>query len=369
MEINNKLSKKVERTIDPTQSEEISINGLIETVSILLKYLISKWLFLLLFSIIGGLAGFCFALYSKPVYTASSTFVLEESGSSSSLSQYAGLASMVGIDLGGGGSGIFQGDNLLELYRSRTMIEKTLLSEVEINGKRDLLINRFISINNLRKKWADDPKLMRFIFTKELIGTHTRIQDSIVGTVVTEINKKYLTVSKPDKKLNIIQVIVKANDELFAKLFNDQIVKNVNDFYVQTKTKKAQDNLDILQHQTDSVKRELNGAISGIAMSLDANPNVNPARQILKVPSQKRQVDVQANTAILEELVKNLEISKMSYRKDAPLIQLIDTPVFPLMREQLGKIKGLIIGIILGGGLSAVFFLVKYLFKKMSNSN
>ncbi len=57
---------------------------------------------------IGGALGLAFALFKDPVYTATSTFVLEEGGSSASLGQYAGLASMVGVDLGGNGGGIFQ---------------------------------------------------------------------------------------------------------------------------------------------------------------------------------------------------------------------------------------------------------------------
>ncbi len=100
---------------------------------------------------------------------------------------------------------------------------------------------------------------------------------------------------------------------------------------------------------SDSVRRALNLAITGVASSVDANPNTNPARQVLRVPSQSRQVDVQANQAILTELVKNLEISKVSLRKETPLIQVIDRPILPLEKEKLGKLRGLLTGGLLGG--------------------
>lgn len=52
--------------------------------------------------------------------------MLDESNKGAGLSQYASLASMAGIDLGGSSSGgIFQSDNILELYKSRLMIEKS----------------------------------------------------------------------------------------------------------------------------------------------------------------------------------------------------------------------------------------------------
>jgi hypothetical protein len=152
---------------------------------------------------------------------------------------------------------------------------------------------------------------------------------------------------------------VKTGNELFSKRFTEALVKEVSDFYVETRTKKSSDNLGILQHQTDSVWNALNGAISGVASSADANPSPNPARLTLRVPAQKRQISVQTNTVILQELVKNLELAKVSLRKETPLIQIIDKPILPLEKEQFGKKKGLIIGGLIGGALIVIFLLIK----------
>jgi hypothetical protein len=141
----------------------------------------------------------------------------------------------------------------------------------------------------------------------------------------------------------------------------------VSDFYVDTKTKKSVDNLAILQHQTDSVRAVLNSALTGVAVSTDINPNPNPSRQILRVPSQRRQVDVQANQAILMELVKNLEISKVSLRKETPLIQVIDRPIMPLEKERLGKIKSILVGGILGAFIIIFFLLLNKFLSYIKN--
>jgi hypothetical protein len=112
----------------------------------------------------------------------------------------------------------------------------------------------------------------------------------------------------------------------------------------------------VLQHQTDSVRAELNNSISGVAIANDKTFNLNPALNIHRVPTVKKEVDIQANTAILNELVKQLEISKVSVRKDTPLIQVIDKPIFPLKIEKFGKIKGIIFG-----GIFALFLMVMVL--------
>jgi uncharacterized protein involved in exopolysaccharide biosynthesis len=70
-------------------------------------------------------------------------------------------------------------------------------------------------------------------------------------------------------------------------------------------------------------------------------------------------VDVQANTAILTELVKQTELAKVTLRKETPLIQVIDAPILPLEKKQLGKVKGIVIGVFLGGFLVTLGLVVR----------
>lgn len=343
------------------ESDEISLKELILKLRSAFTYLKSKWLIVLCYSVLGGLLGLCYTLYKKPVYVATSTFVLEDS-KGGGIGQYAGLASLAGIDVSGGGAGgIFQGDNIIELYRSRVMIEKTLLSTVNINGKNQLLIDRYINFNKLRDKWKEKENIPSISFYGEP-EKFNRKQDSIISDIVVIFNKKILNVEKLDKKLNILKVDVATNDELFSKEFNNKLVETVNNFYTETKTKKSSENVLILQKQADSVKRVLNSSIGGVASAIDAAPNANPALLTLRVPSQRRQVDVQANSAIYGEIVKNLEVSKISLRQETPLIQVIDRPVLPLPVDRLGKLKGIVIGGFLGGILIIMIISIRKFF-------
>ena len=350
-----------------TNNDEISLKELILKLGEWYKYLLSKWKLIVLCGIIGGLAGFGYAYTKKPIYTATTTFVLEDQkgGGGGSL---AGLASLAGVDVGSGGGGIFQGDNILELYKSRRMVEKTLLTEVESEngGKRELLIDRYIQFNKLRKAWEKKAELKNLNFAVEkssLSPKQLRVRDSVMGAIVTNITKNYLTVAKPDKKLSLIKADVKAGDEYFAKVFNELIVKTVNDFYVQTKTKKASENVAILQHKTDSVRAVMNGAIFSAAAVADATPNLNPTRQIQRLaPVQRSQFNAETNKSILSSLVQNLEMAKVTLAKESPLIQVVDEPVYPLQKEKFGKLKGLVLGGILFGFLATLFLIAKKLF-------
>lgn len=317
------------------------------------------------FGILGAVLGITYSIFKKPVYTAKSIFALEETGLGGGLSEYAGIASMMGISLGGGNDNLFSGENILELYKSRSMLAKALLSEGNFAGRRQILVERYIDSYKLRKSWSDKPALknIRFTNTAKLTLRH----DSVLNEIVKTINKKILTVTKPDKGLNIIYVETKSIDQLFAKKFNELVVKNVNDYYIQAKTKKAIHNLAVLQHQTDSVRRELNKAISGVANAIDINPSPNLSRQVLKVPTQRKQVDFEANKAILIELVKSLEMSKVSLRKETPLIQVIDVPVLPLEKTKFGKLKGLLVGGFVGAFLCIVVLLSRKMYREIIN--
>jgi hypothetical protein len=345
-------------------NDEISLKELILKLQEWWKFLLSKWKTILIAGILGGLLGLTYAIIKKPIYTAETTFVLEEGESGGGLGQYAGLASMVGIDLGGGdGGGIFKGDNILELYKSRRMIQETLLTKDTFENKQQLLIERYIEFNELRKGWEDKPQLKNIKFDNP--SNFTRTQDSILGKFIETINKSVLEVTKPDKKLSIISVKVKSEDELFAKSFGDNIVEKVNNFYVDTKTKKSSENLSVLQNQADSVRGVLNASIGGVAAAIDANPNLNSAFQSLRVGSQRKQIDVQASGAIYQEIVKNLEIAKISLRNDKPLLQVIDEPVFPLKMEKVGKAKGIIFGGLIAGFLILLILITKKVLKEI----
>jgi hypothetical protein len=352
----------------PANEDEISLKELILKIQELWKYFLSKWIIILISGLLGGLLGFTYAVLQKFVYTARTTFVLESGdGGGSSLGQYAGIAAMAGLDLGGGGGGIFQGDNIIELYKSRKMIEKTLLSGIEVNGKRQLLIDQYIDFNQLRQAWAEKPELVDIQFNFNL-QPFTRTQDSIVGMIVNDINKNYLIVAKLDKKLSIIKVEVKAKDEAFAKVFNEQIVKNVNDFYVQTKTKKALENVSILKQKVDSVGAVMNDAIYTAAAVSDATPNLNMTRQVQRAaPIQRSQFTAETNKVILGELVKNLEMSKIALLKETPLIQVVDEPVYPLDKEKFGKRKGVIFGGLIAGFCTIIILILKKLYRNILN--
>lgn len=348
------------------QNDEISLKELIEKAKEWCQYLLSKWKVIVLAGIIGAALGLSYSFIEKPIYTATLTFALEDE-KSGGLGGALGLASSFGLDLGGSGGGAFSASNLIELFKSRSMVEKTLLRPVIIDGNTISLAEMYIHNNEWRNNWKEKPALAKLEFLPNANRQQfTRVQDSIMGTMYSILSKSSLSVAQKDKKISIISIDVSSQNELFAKYFCEALVNEVSDFYVETRSKKAKENMLILERQTDSVRRELNGAITGVAVANDNTFNLNPALNVRRAPSARRQVDVQANTAILTELVKQTELAKVTLRKETPLIQVIDRPILPLVKERFGKAKGIVLGGFLAGFLTVMGLIVKRFLKELS---
>ena len=347
-------------------NDEISLKELIQKIQQWIAYLKTQWKLIIGIAALGGIIGFVYASFQKPTYLATTTFVLEEDKGGGGLGGAMGLASSFGLDLGGGGGGLFTSSNIIELMKSRLVVEKTLLNPVQVAGKEISLADYYIQINELKEGWAKRPSLANISFSANADRTKFSLeQDSILQTISAGLTKTNLVIAQKDKKVSIISLTVKTESELFSKLFCEQLLKETSDFYIETKSKKSRLNVAILQHQADSIRAELNGAITGVAAASDNVYNLNPAYNVKKTPGTRRQVDVQANTAILTQLVAQLELSKVSLRKETPLVQLIDRPILPLEKEKVGRLKSLELGGFLAGFLTVLYLVFGQLYRKM----
>lgn len=363
---------KENRDAKATESGEMTLKDLILSIRNWVRYFWGKKWLILLFAITGAVLGFLYAKSKEPLYTASTSFVLESSGGAGSgrLGAYAGIASAFGIDLGAAG-GLFEGENILELYRSRNMISGALLKEAVFNGKKQLLIDRYIEFNKLKDSWVETSKLKNISFRADNLYPNASIQllhDSVMSAIVKTIDKTQLGVFKKDKKLNIIYVTITSPDELFAKALNEALVQRVNQFYIDTRTKKALSNVAILQEKADSVRRMMTGAIYTASGISDATPNQNITRMTPRVaPMQNARANAEVNQKILEVVLQNLELGKISLEKETPLIQIVDEPILPLDIKRTGKLKAIIAGGFISGLLILMLLMIRRYLKKITS--
>ncbi len=332
-----------------------SLNNLILLLNDWINYFLIKIKKIVIASLSIFLLLITFNYLKSPNHYAKTTFVLDSQSSSSSIGDVASLASLAGINASSfiDASGLFQIDNIQELYKSNSMIMKTLMSESKFNDSEVPIIIRFGEVEKIDRKWK---KLGVNFESKSIMSLNKRLHDSILIEASEIIKEKYLLVDKPSRKTTILEIGFTHKDELLAKSFNENLVSIVNDFYYKTKTQKSGKNLEILQRQADSVKKVLDKSILYLANEDERVPNPNPLAKINLVPYQKALIDVQSNGAIYQQIVSQLEIAKVTHRNKTPLIQTIDKPTLPLKNSRLKFFECIVYGLFGGFFISIIYF-------------
>lgn len=319
----------------------VSLKEIIITVQKLFLKILSKWYIIIAVAILGAGYGYYKSRNDKTYYKAVTTFLLEEGAPAPVPS---GLAALLGGANSGGG--LFQGNTLLALYKSRLMLEKTLFSKVIINGKKVTLLDKYLELNKIEKPWAQHSK---------------QEQGAIMKGVIEDIANNYIKITPGD----IMEVEIKSTDEDYSLALGEKLIETVNDYYIATKTKKTVENLKILEKQADSLRTILTRSMSQVAAQNDAVIDANPAKQILKVPGQRQAIDVQTNTSLYATVMATLENTKLELRKEKPLIQILEKPYLPLNKVEPNKLKTILLYGIFGAIFSVVGLIISLLYKKI----
>lgn len=305
--------------------------------NIIWRDLLKKWYLFLIVGILAGTCGFIYAFTKKPTYKSHLTFALDD-GNGGGIGNFLNLASQFGLNIGSG-KDIFAGDNILDIMKSRRMVEGVFLSTDTFENKPYTLIEYFLDITGKRKKSQILNKI-HFPVGKSK-ATYSYQQDSVLYVVSNNFADNFITAERPDRKLSIYEVSVTSPNEKFTKVFTDRIVNETNNFYIEIRTKKAKETLDVLEERVATMKGNLNSSISNRASVQDVN--VNPAFSAAQVPVLKQQANIQVYSAAYGEMFKNLELARFQYLNEIPLMQIIDAADYPMQKIKLGKLKAAIL--------------------------
>jgi uncharacterized protein involved in exopolysaccharide biosynthesis len=115
----------------------------------------------------------------------------------------------------------------------------------------------------------------------------------------------------------------------------------------------------MLQKEADSLRNVLGSAITSAGSQTDLTFNLNPAYQVQRSGALQSQASATALGQAYGEVLRNLEIAKITLEKETPLYQIIDEPTLPLERRKIRKLYALIIGGFLGGILGCGFLVAR----------
>ena len=334
----------------------IVLGDVIESIKRFFSYLRSQFKLIAFCAIIGLVLPLVYRALQKPAYAASTTFILEEKSASGG--GLAGLASQVGLDIGslGSGSSLFTGDNILDIIKSRVIIEKVLLTPISGNSGKTLA-DLYLEFSGLGER-LPVPVSFAIPAASVVEPAHTVYQDSVLYVMYEQIAKKNVSVDRLNTKGSIFKIVTVSQNQVFSKNFAERLLKETTTYYVNVKTSTAAANVKRLQARGDSLLRVLNAKSYNAASFQILDPNV--AFKSMSVPAEVSSRDKSIVFSIYAEVTKNLEMSRIALVSQTPVIQLLDVPKFPLMDDRKSYVflgfAGLLAGLLVG------FFLCLYLY-------
>ena len=304
------------------------------------KVLLSKRKWIILAALLGVLAGGLWGYLHPQKHQARMLIAVEDDDSNG----WQNLLSQFGIDVGGNNpGGIFKGESLVRLFKTRSRVESMLALEMTFDaGKTSSIAARLLASSKHGRK-----AIFSEIQLPSDRSTYSPLQDSLMAELYEEVITEILAVDKPERKLSLIEVSCTHEDKYLAKAMSEALVAQTSKFYVDVLTKKTRINLDVLQREADSVRMVLDENLRSSASNTDLN--VNPNRASLLVNQNRSLVELQISVSLYGEIIKNLKLAEIGVRKQTPIIQIADEPAFPLRRTGLKLWQW-----VLGGALGAV---------------
>ncbi|MBR0502983.1 MAG: hypothetical protein IJJ77_07040 [Paludibacteraceae bacterium] len=342
---------------EDTKKSSVSLGEVLSYIKKYWNHLWKKKWMVVAAGIICAVLGYIY-VYNKTIkYSANYVFTV---GGDTPTTAGLSITSLLGM--GGGSMNAFSGDNVLELLKSRNMIENTLLSPCEYQGDTITFMEYLLICDSVRVKCAEgkidasDEKQTSICDISYPYGqdrkSFTRAQDSILMIVSSGMIKENIFVSRRDKKLSYMEYLYTYPNEEFAMRFSAAHLKTVADFYTETKTSLSRKNLESFQQKADSVRRELDKTIAKSSAFYDGHRNASGS--FVTAQLKKYEIDIQVLTTTYQEIEKNIKVLELDLARETPLIQIIDEPFYPLPNDKMRKLKGFIMGGFLGGFLSCL---------------
>ena len=319
---------------------EYTLNYVIISVRDYMKELKHKSLLIFSTFLFFFILGYFYSLFQEEKYVAKISFIVEDNVEEGfNISSFSGVANQLGFNLGGNSKSYFSQQNVIELLKSRSIIESTLNQYSIISDFNSKFLDHYLVINDLDND-------------STLLNINETYRDSIITEVWNQILEEKLSLTYQNDDASIINLNYISRNPEFSKLFSEGLIQQMSDMYSEHQTEKTRFSLRNLQNRSDSVFNKLQQAERNLATIRDKNTRVITSSGRLDEIMYMR--EVQVLNAMYLELVKNREILKMNLLEDTPFIQIVDYPVLPLQSEKRSTIFWMFIFGFLG------FFLVSF---------
>lgn len=298
--------------------------------------------------------------YLKPTeYKATLTFMLNEDEGGG----FSAANSILG-QFGISGGTDYNLEKVIKLSKSRKIILPALMDSISLDGKKDLLINIFIDVNDyVEKHWTKYDKLEGFsVFEHNNLENFTT-QELLAFRIIFDniSNSKNFYYVGVDETTGIFEIEINSLSDVLSKELCEKLYVNLSTFYINQSTTQSKITLSQLEDKKNKVKQDLEQKELEYAQILDSSQSIFLRENKIREQRIKREINILSIQ--YGELIKSFETADFLLKTTTPTFQLIDSPIFPLKQSNKALLKICFLAFI-SGVFVVSFFLI--LFKSNS---
>jgi len=353
-----------QNNVPPYQDDEITLKELIEKLLEFWRELWSKKWWIILITI-PFLVYFGYkAKTSVITYTAALTYTLSDGSGGG-----GGLSGILG-SFGLGKGGKVNLDRIVELSRSRNIIQKMLFTKVVLDtlgDTPDYIANHLLTLYELDKEWTNENKdWTGFRFKSDSIKGFSSDELSALkklhGKVVGGKDVKNPIFSNGfNEDTGILSMSSNTVNEDLSITICNEVFKQLKKYYELSSTKGGQNTFKFVEAKKDSILSLLKAKKFQLAKFEDSHRGLTDPTML--VQKSMIETEIQKLTLMYGEVTKNYEIADFSLETSTPDITIIDEPLPPLEPNAMSLLIELIKGGLLGGLLAAGFFIARKIVK------
>ena len=345
------------------QDDEITLKELILKIQEYYQKVMTHWKMVVIGGVVMGAIFLTKALLEDTTYTATLTFMVNEDEGGRAGGAIAGLLGQFGFSTGA--TGKYNLPKILELSRSRRIVQEALMERVNIDGQMDYLANHIIRLYEYHDQWEDIEDLQNFLFKADSVEIFKESENKALKSIYSQV------VGDPDNKIEgllstsfgeetaIMKLSVKSISEILSIEIANVIYEKLSLFYIQKSTEKQEQTYRLMKSKADSLLSLANNRQMQLLKFNDTYRSLPLQQYSAKRLELER--DVQIFTIAYGEAIKNVEIADFAFKNATPFFQIIDWPIPPLKGSFsiINLLKTIIVGGIFGSFILIVYLIIK----------
>jgi len=319
------------------------------------KIIWKEKIWVVLITLVFALGGVYYALTAREEFVSTGKILPEYQSKAGGLSQFAGLASLAGVDLSsaaGGGSDAVRPDLYPDVLKSTPFFLELLKIKVRTKDNKEMLFSQFYDNFVLDNKIEEKNTKINFPTSNQYIAVSYQTENNLkdlrerIGAVI-------------DKKTGLITVTVKLPDPVVATIITDYGMNFLTNYITNYRTEKSKRDLNFLAERLDAAKGKYFNNQAKKAQYSDQYQLSMMKLQAADLQRERIESEYKLSSSFYNTLLQKYEEAKLKVQQETPVIKVLEPPVVPNKRSEPKRAIIVLIATFLGGIFGVIFGLIR----------